>query len=91
MMLAGLPVSDDAIEELAAHVRVDGAAELANRLERALDDKVKLLARSRIRRRSWPSCALSCSPIISGDAAKGSTDPVVSRGSWEQEDGSQGP
>jgi len=46
MMLAGLPVPDDAIEELAALVRIAGAVELANRLEQALDDKVKLLALS---------------------------------------------
>jgi hypothetical protein len=46
MMLAGLPVPTDAVEELAALVRVTGAADLADRLERALDDELKLLALS---------------------------------------------
>ena len=46
MMLAGLPVHVDAVEELAALVRVAGAVDLADRLERALDDEVKLLALS---------------------------------------------
>ena len=32
MMLAGLPVPADAVEELAALVRVAGAADLADRL-----------------------------------------------------------
>lgn len=84
MMLAGLPVPDDAIEELAALVRVAGAVELANRLEQALDDKVKLLALSlderrscsppsKIRRRSWPSSAPFSSPTTNGAATKGST------------------
>ena len=36
MMLAGLPVPEDTIEELAAVVRLAGAVELANRLEQAL-------------------------------------------------------
>jgi hypothetical protein len=40
MMLAGLPVSADAVDELAALVTDD----LAVRLERALADEVKLLA-----------------------------------------------
>ena len=62
-----------------------GADDLADRLERALADEVKLLAltlderrscspRSRIRRRSSPSCARFCSPTISGADAKGSTE-----------------
>ena len=46
MMLAGLPVPEDTIEELAAVVRLAGAVELANRLEQALDHEVKLLALS---------------------------------------------
>ena len=46
MMLAGLPVPTDAVEGLAALVRVAGAAELADRLERALDNEAKLLALS---------------------------------------------
>ena len=43
-MLAGLPAAADAVEELAALVRGAGADDLADRLERALDDDVKLLA-----------------------------------------------
>ena len=46
MMLAGLPVPPDAVQELADLVRVVGADELADRLERALGDEVKLLALS---------------------------------------------
>ena len=46
MMLAGLSVPAEAVEELAALVRVAGAAELADRLELALDNQVKLLALS---------------------------------------------
>ena len=46
MMLAGLPVPAEAVEELAALVRLAGAVELADRLERALDNEVKLLALS---------------------------------------------
>ena len=46
MMLAGLPVPADAIDELAALVRNTGADELADRLEQALVDEVKLLALS---------------------------------------------
>jgi hypothetical protein len=44
MMLAGLPVPNDAVAELATIVRGAGADELADRLERALTDEVKLLA-----------------------------------------------
>ena len=44
MMLAGLPVPDDAVDELAALVRSAGADDLADRLARALDNDVKLLA-----------------------------------------------
>ena len=43
-MLAGLPVLADAVDELAALVRDAGADDLADRLERAVDDNVKLLA-----------------------------------------------
>jgi hypothetical protein len=43
MMLAGVPVTADSVEELARIVRSVGAAELADRLERALRDEVKLL------------------------------------------------
>ncbi len=94
MMLAGLPVPNDAVQELAVAVREAAelwrdlgqsgvvADELADRLERALADEVKVLARrstsgrscstrSRILRRSWPSFAPSCSPITSGDAGEG--------------------
>ena len=46
MMLAGLPVPADAVEELAALVRWIGGGTLADRLERALRDEVKLLASS---------------------------------------------
>lgn len=45
-MLAGLPVPDDAIEDLAALARDGGEGELADRLEQALVDEVKLLALS---------------------------------------------
>ena len=44
MMLAGVPVLADAVSELAKTVRASGADELADRLERALDEDVKLLA-----------------------------------------------
>ena len=46
MMLAGLPVPTEAVEKLAALVRAAGADELAERLELALVDEVKLLALS---------------------------------------------
>lgn len=45
-MLAGLPVPDDAIEDLAALARDGGEGELADRLEQALANEVKLLALS---------------------------------------------
>jgi hypothetical protein len=41
MMLAGLPVAIDAVDELAKTVRSVGADVLADRLERALDNEVK--------------------------------------------------
>ena len=44
MMLAGLPVLDDAVEDLAQMVRAAGADALAGRLEQAVDDVVALLA-----------------------------------------------
>ena len=45
MMLAGLPVPDHAVEGLAELVRAAGAADdLADRLDRALTDGVKLIA-----------------------------------------------
>ena len=43
-MLAGRPVPNDAVHELADVVRATGADELADRLNRALADEVKLLA-----------------------------------------------
>jgi hypothetical protein len=44
MMLAGVPVHAEAVAELADTVRTTGADDLADRLERALADEVKLLA-----------------------------------------------
>lgn len=44
MMLAGIPVDTDSTTELAHLVRAAGADDLADRLEVALDDDVKLLA-----------------------------------------------
>ena len=44
MMLAGVPVLAYAVAELANAVRETGADDLADRLEQALDDDVKLLA-----------------------------------------------
>ena len=44
MMLAGIPVPAAVVDELADLVRAAGADVLADRLERALDDEVKLLA-----------------------------------------------
>ena len=44
MMLAGLPVPIDAVEDLAELVRAAGADDLADRLERAAADHVALLA-----------------------------------------------
>ena len=43
-MLAGVPVSAPATPELAGIVRAAGAEVLADRLERALDDHVRILA-----------------------------------------------
>ena len=43
-MLAGLPVPNDAVRELAGIVWDFGAIELADRLERAVETEVKLLA-----------------------------------------------
>ena len=44
MMLAGLPVPEDGVDGLAEFVRAVGADDLAERLERAVADQVKLLA-----------------------------------------------
>jgi hypothetical protein len=85
MMLAGLPVAADAVAELATLVRDVGADELADRLDRALSDEVKLLALTLDERalllaaledppQELPSCARSCSPTTSGGAPKGSTE-----------------
>ena len=43
-MLAGLPVPNDAVDELADLVRAAGADDVADRLERAVADGVSLLA-----------------------------------------------
>jgi hypothetical protein len=43
MMLAGVPVTADSVTELARIVRATGGRKLADRLERALRDEVKLL------------------------------------------------
>ena len=45
-MLAGVPVPADSTAELASIVRAAGGDELADRLERASHDEVKLLALS---------------------------------------------
>jgi len=68
MMLAGLPVPNDAVDKLAELVRAIGGDDLADRLDRPLTDGVKLialtlgeravmLARSRLRRPSSRSYA----------------------------------
>jgi delta 1-pyrroline-5-carboxylate dehydrogenase len=44
VMLAGLPVPPDAVEELVGLVRAADADDLADRLERAVAEEVKLLA-----------------------------------------------
>ena len=44
MQLAGVPVPNEAVEELAVLLRDAGADELADRLDRALSDEVRLLA-----------------------------------------------
>ncbi len=44
MMLAGLPVPNDAVQELAGILWDAGATELADRLKLALEHDVKLLA-----------------------------------------------
>ena len=55
VMLAGVSVFADSVAELASKVRTAGAGELADRLERALRDEVKLLALTIDERRSsWP-------------------------------------
>ena len=43
LMLAGVPVAADSVTELVSIVRTAGADELVDRLERALNDEVKLL------------------------------------------------
>jgi hypothetical protein len=43
MMLAGVPVAADSVAELARIVRANGGDQLADRLERALRNEVKLL------------------------------------------------
>jgi hypothetical protein len=52
MMLAGLPVPPEALDELAGLVRASGGDDLADRLERAVADQVKLLALTLDERRS---------------------------------------
>jgi hypothetical protein len=44
MMLAGLPVPAEAVDELVDLVRAAGGDDLADRLERGVADEVKLLA-----------------------------------------------
>ena len=44
MMLAGVPIQAVAVAELTDTVRKTGADDLADRLERALADEVKLVA-----------------------------------------------
>jgi hypothetical protein len=44
MMLAGLPIPADAIDELAGLLREAGADDLAERLDQALADELKVLA-----------------------------------------------
>jgi len=44
MMLAGCPVPNSAVVELARILRHNGAGNLADRLDRAVADQVKLLA-----------------------------------------------
>jgi hypothetical protein len=56
MMLAGLPVPDQAVEGLAELVRAVGADDLADRLEHAVVDGVALLALTLDE--SAPSCSL---------------------------------
>ena len=79
-MLAGVPVHDDTVLELA---RLVGEPDLAGRLEDAYGRKVKLLAltigsarqssaRSTTRRPASMSCAASCCANMSGDSGKGS-------------------
>lgn len=88
-MLAGLPVPAYAIPELAGLVR-DVDDDLADRLEQALANEVKLLALSLDERALMLSAledppqelaelAPFCSPTTSGDAAKGSSDLFASR------------
>ena len=63
MMLAGVPVLADAVAELADTVRATGADELADRIERALTDRVSLLALTIDERASGPArvCPLAVS------------------------------
>ena len=49
-MLTGLPVRDDAVDELAALVRASGADDLADRLERVVE-----VPRAAVSRRSLRS------------------------------------
>ena len=83
-MLAGLPVTTDAVHELADLVR-DVDDDLADRLERAIADEVKLLALTlderadalRARgsaRRAGRAYAPCCSLTTSGEAPRGLTD-----------------
>ena len=61
-MLAGLPVPNDAVEDLADLVWGAGADELADRLDRAVADEVKLLALTLIPLRRGPPQARSRVP-----------------------------
>ena len=66
MMLAGDPVFADAVAELADTARATGADALADRLEVALDDDVKLLALTIDERADWPEVRARCrsSPML---------------------------
>lgn len=66
MMLAGLPVANEPVHELAALVHDLDASEVADRRERALADEVKLLAK-------WPATGLkSPRPSLTGPLARDS-------------------
>jgi hypothetical protein len=81
-MLAGVAVPSEAVTALAATVRDAGAVELADRLERALDDEVRLLGLT-IDERSTILSALEDPP----DGLAGLRAVLLNEHEWRQREG----
>ena len=90
MQLAGIPVTDKAVLQLAASLREAELVDTAARLERAYDREARIVAldipdREAIVRMledcpgNWRSCGRHCCRSTSGDSAKGSPKPRLSR------------